>query len=55
MSEEARALYADMGATPVINALGPRTLFPRLSTTQSPLTSPTPVAFRASWRWREAI
>ena len=26
MSEEARALYADMGATPVINALGPRTL-----------------------------
>ena len=23
MSEEARALYADMGATPVINALGP--------------------------------
>ena len=26
MSKEARALYADMGATPVINALGPRTL-----------------------------
>ena len=25
MSEEARALYSDMGATPVINALGPRT------------------------------
>ena len=26
MSEEARALYADMGATPVINALGPHPL-----------------------------